>query len=231
MAFGFRTASGVNYGLRTDTTFSAPSGLSNDDILLVVMHSQKDGVSTPPTTPTPPSGFSAVDTFINFSSGADRGELAVWWKRASSESGGYTFTHPSQTSCGFLLAITGCVTSGSPIDAHSKNNGTGSTSTGTGISMSAANQLLVMLSNGWDGFSFGTPTGMTVRASGGSNATIIYSQDIAASGATGNRTHSNPNGSGSPWASWMLGLKAAPDPSRRLAPVANNAAVMRAASW
>lgn len=210
MAFGFRTATGVDYGTRTNTVFTAPSGLANDDIMLSLIYCERDGASLAPATPSPPAGFTAVDTPIGFSLGVDFGALNLWWKRAASESGSYTFTHVSQVSSAFLLPVTGCITSGSPIDVFSKNNGLGGTTTGTDVSMSAANQLLMLFSSGWDAFSstYGTPSGMTVRASGSSNGTFITSEDRAASGATGNRTHSNGNGALSPWAAWMIGLKA-----------------------
>jgi hypothetical protein len=186
----FRSLTSTTYTSRTNTVLTAPVGLANDDILIATMLTGKAGG---PTAVTPPAGFAAFGTAttVGPDGGGFSGAMAIWWKRAASESGSYTFTHAAQSSQGLLQAYSGAITSGTPLSATSNNTGNSLTSTGTGITTTAANSFLLYQAHDWQGAGALTaPSGMTERFDG-----FLYSATelIVSAGATGNRTQTNSN--------------------------------------
>lgn len=206
MAVAYRSQTSTTYASRTNTVLTAPSGLANDDILLAAVFVGAN--STAPAV-TAPAGFTALtgSPTSRSDSGGFNGRLNLFWKRAASESGSYTFSHSSASSQGLLLAYSGCVTFGSPIDASSNNVGDGATATATGITTTAANDLLVWISHDWEGTgALNPPSGFSERLD-----SLLYAADAtqASAGASGNKTQTNANGVGGVWAAWLVALKPA----------------------
>lgn len=206
MAVAVRSFTSTAYASRTNTTLTAPSGLADNDILLAGIFVGASG--TAPSVATP-SGFTALTgspTSVT-DDGGFNGKLNVFWKRAASESGSYTFSHSAASSQGLLLAISGAVTSGSPIDASSNNTGVGKTSTATGVTTTVTNDLLVYIAHDWEGAgALSPPSGFTEIFD---NLIYAASQIQSSSGASGNKTQTNANTASSPWAAWLVAVKPA----------------------
>lgn len=231
MAIAFRSLTSITYASRTNTTLAAPSGLTNGDILVAGFITAK-AAGAP--TPTPPAGFTAFGTETTVTDLAGfNGKLYIFWKRAASESGSYTFTHASCTSTAVLMAYSGALVSGTPFGATSNNTGSGpngTTSTGLSITTTAANSQLLWISHDWEGFAtLSPPSGMAERFDG-----FVYSADqlIASAGATGNRTQTNGNDAGATeqWAVRMVELLAATASAYTLAANAGSHAVTGSAA-
>lgn len=226
MAIAWRSNSTVSWATRTTTTFTAPAGIANDDILASVFYYSG---YTPPAAPTPPSGFTLFSTMLDITDGSWHIEQRLYWKRASGESGNYSFTHGSFATFGHMAALSGCLTSGTPFGATSVNGSTsGSSGVGTGITTTAANSWLLFIAADMQGTGGLTPpTGMTERR----DADDYWAdQLIASAGATGNRTQTN-NGGG--WGVRMVELleqsaAAADIPNKIIMP---KQGLVRAAHW
>jgi hypothetical protein len=187
----------------TGFTLDKPSGVAADDILVAcVVHSR--------TTPAQndlvaPAGWTKIGTSPIVTAGGMSAKLEVWWKRATgSEPTGYFFdVWASSSNQGAILAYSGCLASGSPIDVFSQNSAsTGSTATGTGVTTTSADDTLVWLGHNWDASGALTaPSGMTERFD---NLLYCADQTIASAGATGDRTQTLA--SSNPWATYMLAL-------------------------
>lgn len=206
MAVAVRSFTSTTYASRTNTTLTAPSGLADNDILLAAVFV---GVSGTAPSVAAPSGFTALPgspTSVTDVYGFN-GKLNVFWKRAASESGSYTFSHSSASSQGLLLAISGAVTSGSPIDASSNNTGVGNTSTATGVTTTVPNDLLLYIAHDWEGVgALSPPSGFTEIFD-----SLIYSARMsqATAGASGSKTQTNGNLYDEPWAAWLVAVKPA----------------------
>lgn len=118
MAIAFRSAT-RNTGASGGITLAAPSGISDGDILVafVLAYNLSPDVTI--------SGFTLANrTNLNGY------QLATLWKRASSESGSYAVgASGSEWTEAILACYSGCVASGSPIDAASGGNTTGASTT------------------------------------------------------------------------------------------------------
>lgn len=207
MAVAVRSFTSTTYASRTNTTLAAPSGLADGDILLAGIFVGASG--TAPSVAAP-SGFTALSgspTSVT-DSNPFQGKFNLFWKRAASESGSYTFSHSSASSQGLLLAISGAVTSGSPIDASSYNTGFLNSAKATGVTTTVAGDLLLYIAHDWEGTgALSPPTGFTEQFD-----SLIYgaSATQVAAGASGNKTQTNGNVySDSPWAAWLVAVKPA----------------------
>lgn len=204
MAIAFRSLTSTTYAARTNTVLTAPAALADGDILIATIFV---GSGSVPTVPTPPTGFTAFGTPTTAGGAGFFSNFSIFWKRALSESGSYTFTHAAYSSQGELRAYSGCLASGTPLGATSNNTGTGSSTVGTGITTTAANSFLLFDTHDWVvSGTLSPPTGMTERFDG-----LVHSSDqlIVSAGATGNRTQTNGNGGADPWAVRMVELLAA----------------------
>lgn len=217
MAIAVRSVTNTTYGTATNTVLTPPTGLANNDILIGVSFR---GSGTPPTV-TAPTGFTQIGTEISLNDGFGfLAKISLYWKRAASESGNYTFTHSSCSAQGMLMAFSGCVTSGSPIDVSSQNSGTNSTSTATGITTTVANDLLAYIGQCWGDAAQSTPTGFTNIIS---TLTILAASFKATTtaGATGSVTSNNGNGvSTEPWSAFLIALMPAASGSPYTLPAA-----------
>jgi hypothetical protein len=199
-----------------NTVATAPAGVVNGDILLATIFI---GAPVAPSV-TPPAGFTELSTsptIVADASGFD-GHLHVYWKRAASESGTYTFTHAACGAQYLMLAISGAITSGDPIDSSSANSagqdpyfGTpGTVSTALSIITTAVNDLSLILGHAFEGTPIGTtgvPAGFTEIFD--NYVLHAFSRDLTVAGATGNKTYVNANAGVQPWAAFHLAIKAA----------------------
>jgi len=111
------------------------------------------------------------------------------------------------SSQGYIAAYSGCVTSGSPVDAFSQvQSNTAAAITLPSITTTQINDMLVMLAHNWTGSgALSPPTGMTERLD-----IVVYAADEvrAASGATGTRVQTLTV-SNQPSAGFLVALKGA----------------------
>ena len=166
----------------TNTVLTAPSGLANDDILILAWSCEAD------VTPTPPSGFAQL---IDIDHASVANDLFVWWKRAASESGSYTVTHSLSWTEAYLVAVQSASTTADPT-VGSGNSGTGTTTTALGVTP-AGNDAWIgfMASMRNDGGASTPPSGSTPTFDERYNpGNSFYAADgtLATAGATGNKT-------------------------------------------
>lgn len=172
-------------------TITAPAGITDGDILVAVVWAwEYRGLVTDLSLP---NGWA---TWYTGDFGKYYGKIA--WKRASSESGDYTFTVNAGNSLfifGQIAAFSGRVASGDPLDvgsntAYITNN---ATVRGAGVTIATAGSDLVYVgfaeTNG--SASLATPSGMTSRRSddwsGDYTAMETASLDNQSTGATGDK--------------------------------------------
>lgn len=206
MAPAFRSQTTTTYASRSNTSLTPPAGIADGDIIELCLFF--GGYSLP--TLTPPAGFTPFSgsPTENMDPGNFVGRYYKYWKRASGESGNYTFTHDSANTQGKCTAYSGAIASGNPYDGQSANANFGQISTGTGFTTTVPDTLLVWDSHDWEATGALTaPSGMTERFDH-----LIYSatQVLTAAGPTGNRTQTNgntTNGGPYPWAVFMSALK------------------------
>jgi len=184
MAVAFRSKDQGGGAAGTSTVASAPAGLANDDILIYWVYKENTAAITWP------SGFSEVGSIAASNSSF---KLYVAWKRAASESGTYTasWTGSAWRNYG-LEAYSGCVTSGSPMDATptTQANGSSSSDTCPSITTATANAMLACGAANFDGsFATGYPSGMNGRITQDGDLGIA-DLIIASPGATGTKVFS-----------------------------------------
>ena len=205
ITFRSLTSTGYLAGVMS-TVLTPPAGLANGDILVATLIAARG--SLPIYATTPAAGFVEFGTPPAVNDGGLYAETRLYWKRAASESGSYTFSHAGPISAqGLMQAYSGCKASGTPLGATSNNSGTGSAASGTSITTTAANSFLLYQAHDWEGSGTLTPpTGMTERFD-----SLLYSSDqlIAVAGATGTRSQTNANGGAGRWAVRMIELLAA----------------------
>lgn len=190
----FRSGSIGPTTVGVDTTFTAPTGIQNGDVLLAIFR-----VASDPDAPkvTPPAGFQSISRFpLNLHLPPDTTDagLELWVKIANSESGNYTFSHASAGRTGYMYCISGPPNAVRPLNPHpTVNEGVGATVTATGLTTPADNTFVIFCSYIWH--SHGTP----LTAPSGATPTFterynsvdsLYLADgvLATAGATGDKT-------------------------------------------
>ena len=210
----YRSSSATTYATRTNTTLTAPSGIQDGDLLVIIFDI---GASSPPT-PTPPAGFSVLPNFSSpmaMNDGSFTVNMYAWYKFASSESGNYTVTHSSSASQGYITALTGANPTTPFAPNPTKNTGTGTTTTATGLTTPYDNSLVMFVSSDWGdttnnltGPGGSTPT-FTKRMGATSQSGILYVADgvLATAGATGNKTITNNTTGGNLWGGVLISVQ------------------------
>lgn len=205
---GFALAEQAN---ATSAVYTAPSGIADGDYL-IIWHFAANGSNVDPPTPTPPSGFSALP-------GGTWPQTAVfgsfnyaqyaWYKKAASESGNYTVSFASTTATrGLIVRVSGADGTTPFAPNNTQNSGTGATTTFTGLTTTAANELVLLFgSDDNDNSNTYTVSGYTLQATTAGECVLTATQVSA--GATGNQTMTNNSATGSPWFSGVVAMQAA----------------------
>lgn len=229
-AVAYQSSSTVAPATRTNTTITAPTGIANGDLLVILISS--GGASA--VTITAPAGFSSATGFPLSISKADpwttRGYC--FFKIASGESGNYTCTHASAVSNAIMYRISGSDTSTPLNPTPTINNANSTTTTATGLTTATNDSLVIFYSITWDGQGGAAPTGstptFTERYDSGTGG-VIYAADgvLATAGATGNKTNANNNTIGNPFAASLIAVQAptgggAASPNRRAGNILGN---------
>jgi len=197
----------------TSLSCTAPSGIADDDILIICV--ALDGTAGNPTS----TGFTALQ---NPDSGSN--EFAFLWKRASSESGNYTVSWTGSEQARIaILRVSGCVTAGSPID----QSPTGQTGVSTSVTVSALTSTVddtlciagvsvdferfddteTVTGTGWSkALTFGYSSSGNFGASLG-----VAEKDLASTGSSGTCQFSS--WASNDYAAAMINLKGADDPA------------------
>jgi hypothetical protein len=201
----FRSGSSLAYGNRTTSTFTAPAGIVDNDVLICSLNYAGFSI---PAAPTAPSGWALFDA-ANEVTTASTWILReyFYWKRAASESGNYSWTHSAADTYGYMGCYSGRKTTGTPLSATAANSATsGTAGVGTGITTTGSNSDLIFTSTDPTGSARTAPTGMSERY----DADGYWSDEvIAGAGATGDRTQTN---GGSGWLTRMIEVLAVPWP-------------------
>lgn len=178
----YRSITSQGFGFNNEMTCTPPSGLANDDILLALVHKQNtDAITTP-------SGFTLKGTLSAVSANPFEGRL--YWKRAASESGNYSFTWTNEAQCqGFVVAVSGCIATGDPFDVFAnglRDDSTASTTPNGSLTTTVVDTLLVWMSENRFGGPWTAPTGFTERFDNGASGVINFCDLVqAAIGGTG----------------------------------------------
>jgi len=159
-----------------------------------------------------PAGLPIVDSPLGNNGFGSYGPFKLAWIRAPGEGTSYTITHATGNTQAVVAAYSGCVASGSPIDAYSKNPQIATNTSGVpgagranSVTTTVANTKLVFWQHNWDASTTLTPpTGFTERYD---HLTYFADKDNAPIGATGNVDQSQA--SSSPSSLWLIALKPA----------------------
>ncbi len=197
----------------TSTVVTAPANIQNGDILVAFGASYSDEADI-----SLPSGFTTIATQHD---AIDSHCRVIGWKRASSESGNYTFSVSPRGATGAgIIVLRGCLASGSPVDVYSNTDYTTKNTTlrAASVTTTVANTMLVAAGMHDEDTSFTPPSGMTEAydATGGAYGiaiTAAYATQ-ASSGASGNKDFTagtssskkhaflvafKPDSAGNPW--------------------------------
>lgn len=220
MAVARRSDSSLAFGTRTNSTITAPSGITNGDILLAVL-SVGDGTALPALSVSGPAGWNEL---TGSPVATDRSDpytisLRAYWKLASGESGNYTFTHSSAATEGYMVALTGADTT-TPISPNMQtdtddNPGTanGTTTNFPSITTPRDGSYLLGAEALWDDTTgMSVPTGTTPTFTQRRAGSVFYVFDgvLTTAGATGAKSHTNGNNSTAvPWVSVFICVQAA----------------------
>lgn len=187
MAVAYRNKDVQGNGNGTSVVHSAPAGLADNDIICLFLYKENNA------TVTVPSGFS-TPVVINEST-----HLWIYysWKRASSESGTYTFSWTGSTfRYSTLAAYSGAITSGDPNDATptTTSNATETNQiTCPSITTVTANCLIIPFGASYIAdLTAGALTGYVVRES--ALAELISDATDVSPGATGTLVYTHSGG-------------------------------------
>lgn len=205
MAAAFRSSSNTTYASRTNTTITAPAGITNGDVLILLFWGFNLSSITLPTGFTQLAG-SPVNNSGPFST-------YMAYKVASGESGNYLVTHGTFSTQGAIVCVSGGETGSAPTCTF--NTGTGATTTALSVTTTTNSALIIYAGTSWAGLS-----GLEVQPVG---TTPLFSQQIddsggtmyvatgvlATAGATGNKSNGNNNGASDPWTGILAKVEAA----------------------
>ena len=180
----------ISYGTRPVTSFAAPAGIANGDLLLAYLFVGQG--SLPPAT-TPPAGWSNVPGSPTHANMAGfYGDYYVFYKVASGESGNYDFVHNGTVStCGLVIRYTG-VDTAAALTATTRT-GVGVDATATGFTTTNANTFVIFTEHDWGDNTTNTvvPEGTTPAFTERVDQVLIYVADgtLASIAATGDKQH------------------------------------------
>jgi len=161
MSVSYISASGASTTTgTTSVVIPAPAEILDNDILLAQIHTEDASAAVTSV----PSGFTLLASYT-----ATNFRHYIYWKRASAESGSYTF---AATSAGFMAGgvqlLRAAIQSGDPFTVvGSWGTGTGTTSTAPGITTTSPDSLVLFLGDSENGGNYTVPSGMIERYDGG----------------------------------------------------------------
>ena len=208
----FRSQNFVPIASANPMVCSPPSGIVDGDILIATAFGRSSFFGVPVSAFTPPAGWTQIDDIQFNDGGQNFNRQTMWWKRASGESGNYTFSNPTSLT-GYeqgvhIGAYYNCVASGTPIDVYNTTSGsTGVTVVSPSLTTNFANDYLIQsaTSDTIDGGgSWGAPAGMTLRLGG---AIGVFEQQAPTAGATGTRSATTTNAFGQLYSAFFIALK------------------------
>jgi hypothetical protein len=167
---------------RTSTPIPVPSGVTAGDIILAHVYADD---STP--TITPPTGFTEITFGTAPTTTTPSMTVHTYWKRATgADSGTYTFTHGTANTQGIAQRFTGCVTTGTPVEALGGANRNTSAATAPSITGTTThdNELLVYTSAVYTNTTWTAMSGWTTSYNGG-NGQYEAVKTQATAGSTG----------------------------------------------
>jgi hypothetical protein len=201
-----RSTYGLAYaGGRTNTILDKPTGTLDGDRIFIAFFTGAVGAAVPTT---PPAGFNhATGSPIDVSEAGYFGRFNIFHKMASGEGVGWTMTHATAATEGFVCSVKDVNTT-TPIDAISNNSGQGISSTINGVTTTVANTMLLNMNFNWTASgATSPPTGFTELWDG--IITAAWKPNPAI-GATGNFTQNNVNVAGTdPWGALLAALRPA----------------------
>lgn len=189
----------------TTAAIPVPSGVAADDVVLVHLYLETTAAVTAP------SDFTELSPFPS-ATGAKPQTVRTFWKRAiGADSGTYGFSWTgSAWRDGVATRWTGCITTGSPIDAQTSaaRSSSGTTTPAVSLTTTGADRRLVWSGSSWDGGAWTPPSGWTEHVDSG--ALGIASLAQAAAGSTASIT--GVCAVSSSQTAWLLAL-IPPDPA------------------
>ena len=207
-----RSVSNGPTGNGVDTTFTAPSGIQNGDILLAIFR-----VGQTPFAPSiiPPLDFNSLNGYpILMEKVGDtfKTVLHAYVKIASGESGDYTFSHSTAFRAGMMYCIMNSDTS-NPINPNPTiGTGVDAVVTAPSIVPVRDGSLVIYVCHTWDVAGPATPpAGSTPTFNERYNPPqVIYLADgaLTPAGATGDKSITSQNGVGSPWIGSLISVAA-----------------------
>jgi hypothetical protein len=206
----FRSISSTTYATRTNTTVTAPSGITNGDLLIFGIGIFGSGGEA--VDPTPPAGFSLISGPswpLQAVEGANEVETRIYSKVASGESGDYTATHADASSQGWMVAVS----DPSVNFVITGQSGTGTTTTALSVTSANNNALILFIVHDWlsNAADISVPTGttptFTERLDGATSLFYVATGVLGTAGATGDKTITNRNNIGDPWSAVLLAIE------------------------
>lgn len=181
---GAGTAATPAGGSTSTGALNIPTGLAANDVLIIICHGRTTTYAH--SIGNGASGWAEVATQASATS---NGRFSIWWKRTSgseSPAPSVDFAGAQDSVAAQVLAFRGCKTTGNPwntassIVAHSAVDGT--TYTGTALTPTVADTMIVFLGGSMDNNTWGTPGGSVDQSAYTANAvgtdnSIFYAYD------------------------------------------------------
>lgn len=152
----FRSLSSTTYASRTNTVITAPTGIVDGDVLILMFIA---GATPTPPTPTLPAGFTLIQ---GGSSVTDVDGFTVTrylaWKLAASESGSYTVTHAAGSSQGLIVCVSGGDPSATPLSTNAGSLvGGDAFAIAPSLTTTRDHTFVLVLAHNWDLYGTATP--------------------------------------------------------------------------
>jgi hypothetical protein len=209
----FVNASGnVSYGVATSISITAPSGQTNDDILIA--HIYVAETSDTIAGLSPPSGWTLIsDQYVN-TGGVQEHWLTYWYRVAGGGSGSYTWSWTNSLGrSGYITRWNGAYATGNPFEATGfstpdTNDGKIAPSVTSGYNNSL--WIAVSYANNWGAWTH--DAAFTEHVDGSSTVAFnVSSKALSVGGSTGTATFTRSGGGAGNSGSLLL-MDTTPDP-------------------
>jgi len=233
MAISFVNAGAEGAAASGNVTLGAPASPANDDIWIAVVHS-RDQVS---------HTFTDWTQIAQFNGGGTTSRLSVWYFRYAGSNPNLTVSH-SAGDCiiGGIAAFRGCISSGSPVQNQGSTSGSTGTQTGTDMTPSADDCMVLFCTGRADDDSYSAITNWTVAfedsaggtqnnygsSLGGDGSVAVYYRLQTTATATGTLTATTA--ATDAWASVIIALKPPPATQALTPSLFENSATFHAAT-